>query len=73
MPSTVLAKSEILEPTPFPHIPSMINLEDDRLTFTFPEIARQLRAHVERQIGHIRTGAQRRLENSVILSLSKDL
>ena len=31
----------------------MINLEDDRLSFTFPEIARQLRGHVERQIGHI--------------------
>ena len=31
----------------------MIALEDDRLSFTFPEIARQLRAHVERQIGHI--------------------
>ena len=28
----------------------MITLEDDRLSFTFPEIARQLRAHVERQI-----------------------
>ena len=33
--------------------PPMINLEDDRLSFTFPEIAGQLRAHVERQIGHI--------------------
>ena len=31
----------------------MIQLADDRLSFTFPEIARQLRAHVERQIGHI--------------------
>ena len=31
----------------------MINLEDDRLSFTFPEIARQLRAHVGRQNGHI--------------------
>ena len=31
----------------------MITLEDDRLSFTFPEIARPLRAHVERQIGHI--------------------
>ena len=31
----------------------MIALEDDRLSFTFPEIARQLRAYVERQIGHI--------------------
>jgi hypothetical protein len=40
----------------------MITLENDRLSFTFPEIARQLRAHVERQIGHILTGAQRRIE-----------
>ena len=31
----------------------MIKLEYDRLSFTFPEIAGQLRAHVERQIGHI--------------------
>ena len=50
----------------------MIDLTDDRLTFTFPEIARQLRTHVERTAG-ILTGAQRRTENSVILSLSKDL
>jgi tetrahydromethanopterin S-methyltransferase subunit G len=41
---------------------SMIDLTDDRLSFTFPEIARQLRAHVGRQIGHILTGAQRRIE-----------
>ena len=27
--------------------------EDDRLSFTFPKIARQLRTRVERQIGHI--------------------
>ena len=31
----------------------MITLKHDRLSFTFPEIARQLRAHVERQIGPI--------------------
>ncbi len=35
--------------------------EDDRLSFTFPEIAPQLRAHVERQAG-ILTDAQRRIE-----------
>jgi hypothetical protein len=28
----------------------MIQLDDDQLTFTFPEIARQLRARVEREI-----------------------
>ncbi len=33
--------------------PPMIKLEDDCLSFTFPEIGTQLRAHVERQIGHI--------------------
>ena len=31
----------------------MITLAEDRLSFTFPEIARQLRAHVGRQIGRI--------------------
>ncbi len=31
----------------------MIQFADDRLAFTFPEIARPLRAHVERQIGHL--------------------
>ena len=46
--------------------------EHDRLSFTFPEIARQLRAHVERPAG-ILTGAQRRIGKNVILSLSKDL
>ena len=40
----------------------MITLEDDRLSFTFPEIARPLHAHVERQIGTILIGAQRRIE-----------
>jgi hypothetical protein len=39
----------------------MINLKHDRLSFTFPEIARQLRAHVERT-ADILTGAQRRIE-----------
>jgi hypothetical protein len=31
----------------------MIKLADGRLSLTFPEIARPLRAHVGRQIGHI--------------------
>ena len=31
----------------------MIDLTEDRLSLTFPEIARPLRAQVERQIGHI--------------------
>ena len=39
----------------------MIKLADDRLSFTFPEIARPLRAHVEQPAG-ILTGAQRRIE-----------
>ena len=37
----------------------MIKLEYDRLSFTFPEIAGQLRAHVDRQIGHIPVPASR--------------
>jgi hypothetical protein len=50
----------------------MIDLTDDCLSFTFPEIARQLRAHVERQIGHPNWCAAPHRKN-VILSLSKDL
>ena len=46
----------------------MIKLEDDRLSFTFPEIARQLRAHVERQIGHILPEFLRPEERTALLA-----
>ncbi len=46
----------------------MITLEDDRLTFTFPEIARQLRTHVERQIGHILPEFLRPEERTALLA-----
>ena len=46
----------------------MIPLEDDRLSFTFPEIARQLRAHVERQIGHILPEFLRPEERTALLA-----
>jgi hypothetical protein len=46
----------------------MINLEHDRLSFTFPEIARQLRAHVERQIGHILPEFLRPEERTALLA-----
>jgi hypothetical protein len=46
----------------------MIDLTDDRLSFTFPEIARQLRAHVERQIGHILPEFLRPEERTALLA-----
>jgi hypothetical protein len=46
----------------------MITLADDRLSFTFPEIARQLRAHVERQIGHILPEFLRPEERTALLA-----
>ena len=46
----------------------MINLEDDRLSFSFPEIARQLRAHIERQIGHILPEFLRPEERTALLA-----
>ena len=46
----------------------MIALEDDRLSFTFPEIARQLRAHVERQIGNILPEFLRPEERTALLA-----
>lgn len=46
----------------------MITLEDDRLSFTFPEIARQLRAHVERQIRHILPEFLRPEERTALLA-----
>ena len=46
----------------------MIQLADDRLSFTFPEIARQLRAHVERQIGHILPEFLRPEERTALLA-----
>ena len=42
--------------------------EDDRLSFTFPEIARQLRAHVGRQIGHILPEFLRPEERTALLA-----
>ena len=53
---------------PFRTHPPMITLEDDRLSFTFPEIARQLRAHVERQIGHILPEFLRPEERTALLA-----
>ena len=46
----------------------MIKLEYDRLSFTFPEIAGQLRAHVERQIGHILPEFLRPEERTALLA-----
>ena len=46
----------------------MINLEHYRLSFTFPEIARQLRARVERQIGHILPEFLRPEERTALLA-----
>ena len=46
----------------------MINLEDDRLSFTFPEIARQLRARVGRQIAHILPEFLRPEERTALLA-----
>ena len=46
----------------------MINLEDDCLSFTFPEIGTQLRAHVERQIGHILPEFLRPEERTALLA-----
>ena len=46
----------------------MNQLTDDRLMFTFPEIARQLRAHVERQVGHILPEFLRPEERTALLA-----
>ena len=46
----------------------MIPLADDRLSFTFPEIARPLRAHVERQIGPILPEFLRPEERTALLA-----
>src|SRR5258705_9554313 len=46
----------------------MITLGDARLSFPFPEIARQLRAHVERQIGHILPEFLRPEERTALLA-----
>ena len=46
----------------------MIKLEADRLTFTFPNIARQLRAHVGRQIGHVLPEFLRPEERTALLA-----
>ena len=61
-----MATGEAL-PKPQP-LTSMIDLTDDRLSFTFPEIARQLRAHVERQIGHILPEFLRPEERTALLA-----
>ena len=41
---------------------------DDRLSFTFPEIARPLRARVGRQIGHILPEFLRPEERTALLA-----
>ncbi len=46
----------------------MIKLEDDHLSFTFPEIARPLRAHVERPIGRILPEFLRPEERTALLA-----
>ena len=46
----------------------MIKLQDDNLSFTFPEIGRQLRARVERQIRHILPGFLRPEERTALLA-----
>ena len=46
----------------------MILLADDRLSFTFPEIARPLRARVGRQIGHILPEFLRPEERTALLA-----
>ena len=46
----------------------MIQLEDDLLSFTFPEIARQHRARVGRQIGHTLPEFLRPAERTALLA-----
>lgn len=48
--------------------PPMIQLKHDRLSFTFPEIAGQLRARIERQVAHILPELLRPEERTALLA-----